>query len=90
MMNELNTQLEKIAADDTLKCVVVTGAGRNFCAGVEVADHKPDNVDRMVSTLEGIAGFEEKRKPIWKKSKKKSFRLPKARVLQLPALGFYN
>lgn len=54
MMNELNAELEKIAADDTLKCVVITGEGRSFCAGVEVADHKPDNVDLMVSTFNRI------------------------------------
>lgn len=54
MMNELNTELEKIAADNELKCVVITGEGRSFCAGVEVADHKPDNVDAMVATFNRI------------------------------------
>lgn len=54
MMNELNAELEKIAADDDLKCVVITGEGKSFCAGVEVADHKPDNVDLMVSTFNRI------------------------------------
>ncbi|MBC8439555.1 MAG: enoyl-CoA hydratase/isomerase family protein [Deltaproteobacteria bacterium] len=54
MMNELNAQLEKIAADEELKCVVITGEGRSFCAGVEVADHKPDNVDAMVATFNRI------------------------------------
>ncbi|WP_299982021.1 enoyl-CoA hydratase/isomerase family protein [Desulfobacula sp.] len=54
MMNELNTELEKIAADDELKCVVITGEGRSFCAGVEVGDHKPDNVDAMVATFNRI------------------------------------
>ena len=54
MMNELNAQLEKIAADDELKCVVITGEGRSFCAGVEVADHSPDNVDEMVATFNRI------------------------------------
>ena len=54
MMNELNAELEKIAADDELKCVVITGEGRSFCAGVEVGDHKPDNVDAMVSTFNRI------------------------------------
>ncbi len=54
MMNELNLELEKIAADDALKCVVITGEGRSFCAGVEVADHAPDNVDAMVATFNRI------------------------------------
>ena len=54
MMNELNAELEKIAADKELKCVLITGEGRSFCAGVEVADHKPDNVDLMISTFNRI------------------------------------
>ncbi|RLB99837.1 MAG: enoyl-CoA hydratase/isomerase family protein, partial [Deltaproteobacteria bacterium] len=54
MMNELNAELEKIAADDELKCVVITGEGRSFCAGVEVADHAPCNVDAMVATFNRI------------------------------------
>ncbi|NOX32157.1 MAG: enoyl-CoA hydratase/isomerase family protein [Deltaproteobacteria bacterium] len=54
MMRELNAGLEKIAADDKLKCVVITGEGRSFCAGVEVADHRPDNVDQMVATFNRI------------------------------------
>ncbi len=54
MMIELNSELEKIAADSALKCVVITGEGKSFCAGVEVGDHKPDNVDMMVATFNRI------------------------------------
>lgn len=54
MMDELNIELEKIAADEDLKCVVITGEGRSFCAGVEVADHAPDNVHAMVATFNRI------------------------------------
>lgn len=54
MMNELNAELEKIAADDDLKCVVLTGEGRSFCAGVEVGDHKPEQVDEMVAVFNRI------------------------------------
>jgi cyclohexa-1,5-dienecarbonyl-CoA hydratase len=54
MMMELNAELEKIAADKDLKCVVITGEGKSFCAGVEVGDHKPDNVDMMVATFNRI------------------------------------
>jgi cyclohexa-1,5-dienecarbonyl-CoA hydratase len=54
MMIELNSELEKIAADKDLKCVLITGEGRSFCAGVEVGDHKPDNVDMMVATFNRI------------------------------------
>ncbi|MEN8212709.1 MAG: enoyl-CoA hydratase/isomerase family protein [Thermodesulfobacteriota bacterium] len=54
MMNELNAELEKIAADESLKCVVLTGEGRSFCAGVEVGDHKPEQVDEMVAVFNRI------------------------------------
>lgn len=54
MMKELNLELEKIAADDELKCVVITGEGRSFCAGVEVSDHTPEKVDEMVSVFNRI------------------------------------
>jgi cyclohexa-1,5-dienecarbonyl-CoA hydratase len=62
MMNELNAELAKLKADADLKCVVVSGEGRSWCAGVEVADHKPAMVDDMIATfnrmLELIEGQE--------------------------------
>lgn len=48
MMNELNTLLESLIADNELKCVVIRGDGKSWCAGVEVGDHKPDMVQEMV------------------------------------------
>jgi len=54
MMNDLNAQLAAIAADDTLKCLVITGQGKSFCAGVEVADHAPCNVEEMVTVFNRI------------------------------------
>jgi cyclohexa-1,5-dienecarbonyl-CoA hydratase len=54
MMNELNAELLAIAADESLKCLVITGEGRSFCAGVEVGDHKPDQVDEMVAVFNRI------------------------------------
>ncbi|HCY86887.1 MAG TPA: enoyl-CoA hydratase/isomerase family protein [Desulfobacteraceae bacterium] len=54
MMNELNTALADIGADDSLKCLVISGQGKNFCAGVEVADHKPEMVDEMVAVFNRI------------------------------------
>ena len=44
MMNELIAELESLVSDDELKCLVINGAGASFCAGIEVADHKPANV----------------------------------------------
>ena len=54
MMNELISELEKLIGDDELKCVVFFGEGRSWCAGVEVGDHKPDQVDAMISTFDRI------------------------------------
>ena len=54
MMNELNGVLEDLLKDDDLKCVVISGEGPSFCAGVEVADHKPEMVDDMVSTFNRV------------------------------------
>lgn len=54
MMNELNGQLEMLLADQALKCVVLLGDGPSWCAGVEVADHKPDMVDEMIATFNRI------------------------------------
>jgi cyclohexa-1,5-dienecarbonyl-CoA hydratase len=54
MMKDLNAELEAIAADDMLKCLVITGEGPSFCAGVEVGDHKPEQVDEMVAVFNRI------------------------------------
>ncbi len=54
MMNELIAELESLATDDELKCLVINGAGASFCAGVEVADHKPQNVQQMIDTFNRI------------------------------------
>ncbi|MCK5542518.1 MAG: enoyl-CoA hydratase/isomerase family protein [Desulfobacterales bacterium] len=54
MMKELNIELEKIAGDADLKCVVITGEGKSFCAGVEVSDHTPKKVSEMVLVFNKI------------------------------------
>ncbi len=54
MMNELNAELDKIAKEDDLKCLAISGEGRSFCAGVEVSDHKPEMVDEMVAVFNKI------------------------------------
>ena len=54
MMKDLNAELEAIAADDNLKCLVINGEGPSFCAGVEVGDHKPEQVDEMVAVFNRI------------------------------------
>ena len=54
MMNELNGQLETLANDGSLKCVVLAADGPSWCAGVEVADHRPEMVDEMIATFNRI------------------------------------
>ena len=54
MMNELNGQLDALTTDGTLKCVVLAAVGRSWCAGVEVGDHKPEMVEEMIATFNGI------------------------------------
>jgi cyclohexa-1,5-dienecarbonyl-CoA hydratase len=54
MMNELNRQLDVFMQDPALKCVVLLGDGPSWCAGVEVADHKPEMADQMIAVFNGI------------------------------------
>ncbi len=54
MMNELNSELENLIADNDLKCLVILGEGPSWCAGVEVSDHKPEMVDEMIVTFNRI------------------------------------
>jgi len=54
MMNELNGQLETLTSDGSLKCVVLAADGPSWCAGVEVADHRPEMVDEMIATFNRI------------------------------------
>jgi len=54
MMNELNTELDLLSVDTELKCTVILGEGPSWCAGVEVADHKPEMVSEMIAVFNGI------------------------------------
>jgi len=54
MMNEFNGQLDELASDGSLKCLVLAASGPSWCAGVEVADHKPEMVEDMIATFNGI------------------------------------
>ncbi len=58
MMQELCGVLERLRADRGLKAIVLAAEGPSFCAGVEVADHRPSQVEEMIAVfnrlLEGI------------------------------------
>ena len=51
MIKEINLELGALLADKSLKCLVISGEGKSFCAGVDVEDHKPDVVDEMITTF---------------------------------------
>jgi cyclohexa-1,5-dienecarbonyl-CoA hydratase len=59
MMNELNGLFEELLKDDDLKCVTINAEGKHFCTGVEVADHKPDQVDDMIATFNRVFELSE-------------------------------
>lgn len=54
MMKELNAALSSLAADADLKCVVLSGEGPSWCAGVDVGEHRPEVVPEMMSAFNGI------------------------------------
>jgi len=51
MMRDFIEALEELSADDALKCLVLQGEGRSWCAGVDVGDHKPDMAPEMIGTF---------------------------------------
>ncbi len=54
-MEEMSDALDRVAADGSAKVLVVTAAGeRAFSAGVDVVDHTPDKVDRMIEVFHGM------------------------------------
>jgi cyclohexa-1,5-dienecarbonyl-CoA hydratase len=48
MIAELDEALETLSEQPRLKVVVLTGSGKAFCAGVDVADHTPERVEPMI------------------------------------------
>jgi len=54
MMKEIVSCLEALAADPTLKCIVVLGQGRSWCAGVDVGDHRPETAPEMIGVFNRI------------------------------------
>jgi cyclohexa-1,5-dienecarbonyl-CoA hydratase len=54
LMAELTAELEKIEARPDVSVVVLSGEGKSFSAGVNVADHMPDKIDLMLGKLHGV------------------------------------
>ncbi len=55
MMRELGAALDALAGAPP-RVVVLTGAGRAFCAGVDVADHTESRVAEMLAAFHGVLG----------------------------------
>src|SRR3990172_6749141 len=51
MMKELNSELEALNENRELKCLVISGEGPSWCAGVEIGDHQPELVHEMIATF---------------------------------------
>ena len=54
MMLELTALLAELDTDADLKCVVITGKGASWCAGVEVGDHKPELAPEMIRVFDAL------------------------------------
>jgi cyclohexa-1,5-dienecarbonyl-CoA hydratase len=54
MMRELDHALAELSADPELKLLVLTGEGKAFCAGVDVADHTAERVEFMIEAFHGV------------------------------------
>jgi cyclohexa-1,5-dienecarbonyl-CoA hydratase len=51
MLRELDEAAAQVHADPGASVLVVTGAGKAFCAGVDVADHTEDRVGEMINVF---------------------------------------
>ena len=54
MMEELAGVLGSLSADPDVSVLVISGAGRAFCAGVDVADHSADRVSTMIGVFHDV------------------------------------
>ena len=54
LMEELNQELARVESDDGISVVVFSGAGKSFSAGVDVAAHTPDNVEKMLTKFHAV------------------------------------
>ena len=55
MFDEINAALEDVAGDDEVRVMVLTGAGKAFCASADIKDLGPGKGDRL---MEGKSSFE--------------------------------
>lgn len=51
MIREMTAAIEEAGKDPSTRVIVFRAAGKAFCAGVEVGDHKPDKAPDMIGTF---------------------------------------
>ncbi|HEY2071897.1 MAG TPA: enoyl-CoA hydratase-related protein [Rhizomicrobium sp.] len=51
MCEDVVAALDRYVADDTLRCLILTGAGRGFCSGGDVSGEDPDRPDYKTKQL---------------------------------------
>ncbi len=54
MLEELADAVAEVGGSTKTKVLVITGAGKAFCAGVDVADHTADRVESMIRTFSRV------------------------------------
>lgn len=54
MLESLDALLAGVAGDPAVKVLVLSGAGKAFCAGADVADHARDRVERMLRVFHSV------------------------------------
>ena len=54
MMDDLAAVLAELEQSTSVTTVVLSGAGKSFSAGVDVAAHTPDKVESMLSKFHGV------------------------------------
>lgn len=54
MMEELSKTLAEIEAQPSVSVIVVSGEGKSFSAGVDVAAHTPDKVEEMLGKFHAV------------------------------------
>jgi cyclohexa-1,5-dienecarbonyl-CoA hydratase len=53
LLHELDEALAAVGADAEARVLVVTGKGKAFCAGVDVADHTPERIGTTLELFHG-------------------------------------
>lgn len=54
MMKEINQALKEFASEQSLKLVILSGAGKAFSVGVDVSEHTKDMVNEMITVFHEI------------------------------------